>query len=102
MPLVLTFARHDEFHLNSDKIFDVNADTDKHILDLATLSNKLHALNTLFSAVTSKTELDVQSIKTIAGNLGTSVNDFIQITANSICNFLSDAHTLYLFFTLLL
>ena len=65
-----------------------------------TLSNKIHALNTLFSAVTSNTELDVESIKTIAGSLGTSVNDIIQIIANSISEFLPSVHALYIFFTL--
>ena len=100
LPLALTFARHDAFHLNADKIFDENADTIEHILDLDALSNKIHALNTLFSAVTSNTELDVESIKTIAGNLGTSVNDVIQITANSLSKFVPSARTLYIFFTM--
>ena len=58
---MLTFARHDELHLNFDEIFDENADTFEHILDLDTLFNKIHALNTLFSAVTSNNELDVES-----------------------------------------
>ena len=102
LPLVLTFARHDEFHLNSDKIFDENADAIEHILDLDTLSNKIHALNTLFSAVTPNTELDVESFKTIAGNLGTSVNDVIQITANSSCKFLPSVHALFTFLHCLL
>ena len=100
LPLVLTFARHDEFHLNSDKIFDENADTIEHKLALDTLTNKIHVLNTLFSAITSNTEFDVESIKTIAGNVGTSVNDVIQVTANSISKFLPSAHTFYIFFTL--
>ena len=65
--------------------------------NLDTLSNKIHTLNSLFSAVTSNTELDVESIKTIAGNLGASVNDVIQIKADSICKFLPYAHTLYIF-----
>ena len=84
MPLELKFAQCKEFRLNSNKIFDENADMIERIQDLDILSNKINVLYTLFSAVTSNTDLNVESIKTIVVNSGISVNDVIKITAYSI------------------
>ena len=65
-----------------------------------TITNHIDALHMLFSAVTSNVVLDNDKIKTIAENLGTTFNDILKVTTNSIIKLLPSSLTIYAFFIL--
>ena len=69
-------------------MFNEATDTIDLILDLNSISNRIDALHMLFSTVSSDAELNIDTIKTIAENLGTTENNIGRVTTNSICKFL--------------
>ena len=62
-----------------EKIFDETTDTIDHILDLNTISNCIDALQMLFLAVSRNADLYIGIMKTIAENLGLTVNDVARV-----------------------
>ena len=75
-------------------------DTIDHILNLDMISNRIDALHLLFSVVSLTADLDIDTIKTIAENLSTTVNDVVRVITNSITKLLLNSHTIYAYFIL--
>lgn len=95
LSLAIAFSKSQEFHLNNDKIFDETTNTLDNMLDLNSLATQVQSLHTLVSAISSNTNLDVETAKSIASNLGAKTSDVLAMTASTLSSILPSSHAVY-------